>query len=269
MRLLIKHVTHYTYEAPVQYSIQRLRLTPQTYAAQKIETWKLTAPGIASAMLYHDAFGNLVHLIDAANVAGPFDIVAEGIVDVVDAAGVVERLAVPVQDAVCLRQTDATRPSQPMLDLLKGVAPPQGRTLPFVHDLMAAIHSAVAYETGTTQAETTAAQAFPQGRGVCQDHAHVFIGLGRASGLPSRYVTGYLMAGDETLSPAAHAWAEVLVPDLGWVGFDAANLKCPTEHYVRVACGLDAPATAPVRGCRRGGNAEHMSVEVRVEMAQQ
>ena len=142
-----------------------------------------------------------------------------------------------------------------------------GRNVGFLHGLMAATHGAVAYETGTTHAFTTAAEAFAQGRGVCQDHAHVFIGLARANNIPARYVTGYLMADD--VSPAAHAWAEALVPDLGWVGFDAANAKCPTDHYVRVASGLDAAGTAPLRGCRRGGQAEQMTVEVRVEISQQ
>jgi transglutaminase-like putative cysteine protease len=62
----------------------------------------------------------------------------------------------------------------------------------------------------------------------------------------------------------------LLVADLGWVGFDAANGQCPTEHYVRVAAGLDAAAVAPIKGSRRGSPSdEHMTVEVRVEIAQQ
>ena len=91
----------------------------------------------------------------------------------------------------------------------------------------------------------------------------------RAAGIPARYVTGYLVTGQGASSTAAHAWAEALVPDLGWVGFDPANAKCPTDNYVRVAAGLDAAGVAPVGGSRRGGDAERMRVEVRVEIAQQ
>ena len=91
----------------------------------------------------------------------------------------------------------------------------------------------------------------------------------RAAGIPARYVTGYLVTGQGASSTAAHAWAEALVPDLGWVGFDPANAKCPTDNYVRVAAGLDAAGVAPIRGSRRGGNGERMRVEVRVEIAQQ
>jgi transglutaminase-like putative cysteine protease len=94
--------------------------------------------------------------------------------------------------------------------------------------------------------------------------------VARHLGIPARYVTGYLVTGVGASSSAAHAWAEFLVPDLGWVGFDAANGQCPTEHYVRVASGLDAASVAPVRGTRRGGSGpEHMRVEVRVEISQQ
>jgi transglutaminase-like putative cysteine protease len=64
---------------------------------------------------------------------------------------------------------------------------------------------------------------------------------------------------------AGHAWAEAFVPDLGWVGFDAANGICATEAHVRVAAGLDYLGAAPVRGARRGGGAEHLAVEVIVD----
>ena len=138
-----------------------------------------------------------------------------------------------------------------------------------LHALMAEIHGRVAYEIGATHAHTTAAEAFADGRGVCQDHAHIFIAAARSAGIPARYVTGYLVTGMGASSTAAHAWAEALVPDLGWVGFDPANATCPTENYVRVAAGLDAASVAPIRGSRRGGNGERMRVEVRVEIAQQ
>ena len=88
-------------------------------------------------------------------------------------------------------------------------------------------------------------------------------------GFPARYVSGYLCSvGD---APAAsHAWAEIFVADLGWVGFDAANRQSPDERYVRIACGRDYRDAAPVRGVRLGGIAETLEVTVSVaESAQQ
>ena len=69
-------------------------------------------------------------------------------------------------------------------------------------------------------------------------------------------------------SPASHAWTEIHVPDLGWVGFDAANRMCPDERYVRVACGRDYHDAAPVRGLRHGGAAETLEVRVAISQAQ-
>ena len=71
--------------------------------------------------------------------------------------------------------------------------------------------------------------------------AQIFISAARLLGVPARYVSGHLSRQDGRHDQdAAHAWAEAWVEDLGWVGFDPANGICPTEHYVRVAVGLDA-----------------------------
>ena len=61
---------------------------------------------------------------------------------------------------------------------------------------------------------------------------------------------------------AAHAWAEAYVPDLGWTGFDPANGVCADHSYLRVAVGLDYLDAAPLRGARRGGGEERLSVSV-------
>ena len=66
---------------------------------------------------------------------------------------------------------------------------------------------------------------------------------------------------------AGHAWAEAYVPNLGWVGFDAANGICTTDTHARVAIGLDYLGAAPVRGTRYGGGTETLTVAVRVEQA--
>lgn len=64
---------------------------------------------------------------------------------------------------------------------------------------------------------------------------------------------------------ASHAWAEALVPDLGWVGFDPTNGISSGEQHIRVAAALDYLGAAPVRGSRSGGGEEEMTVELRVE----
>ncbi len=141
----------------------------------------------------------------------------------------------------------------------------------------------VEYVKGATDAHTEAAEALADGKGVCQDHAHIFIAAARTLAIPARYVTGYLVMHGDGPDPdeeaadtaeaapadAHHAWAEAWVEALGWVGFDVANRVCPTDHYVRLACGLDASYAAPIIGSRRGGGGEKLEVSVAVQQQQQ
>jgi transglutaminase-like putative cysteine protease len=269
MRITIHHETTYHFDAQPNHLVQRLHLTPAAFAAQQVVNWKISAPGIDNALGYVDGFGNLVHLLTAEVPGTEFRILAEGVVQTADASGVVRGLVSTLPDHIYLRQTDRTMPSASMNTALSTV-PSKGTALERAHLLMQLVHGRIAYEVGTSVAETTAAEAFANSRGVCQDHAHILIGLARALHIPARYVTGYLITGIGMSSTAAHAWAELLIPELGWVGFDAANGQCPTDHYVRLAAGLDAGAVAPVKGSRRGAfGSEQLTVAVRAEIAQQ
>jgi transglutaminase-like putative cysteine protease len=92
-----------------------------------------------------------------------------------------------------------------------------------------------------------------------------YIAAARHLGEPARYVSGYFVRADGAVTQeAGHAWAEALIPDLGWVGFDPANCICPTDAHVRVAIGLDYLGAAPVRGSRYGGGGERLDVTLKV-----
>ena len=82
-------------------------------------------------------------------------------------------------------------------------------------------------------------------------------------------MTGYLHLEAKSAAVANHAWAEAWIGGLGWVGFDPANHICPTERYVRLACGFDAASAAPITGTRRGGGTEELRVDVMVRQQQQ
>ena len=268
MRLSVRHVTHFEYDSVLDYSVQRLHLTPLSFASQKVVQWAITTPGIENALSYIDGFGNIVYLVTCSNIKGPVEVIAEGLVDCENAGGLVSGVVCAAPNSVFLRQTVATRPSALIQEKVQTLIS-QLQGLEQLHALMGSIHKQVEFTIGATNASTTAAEAFLSGRGVCQDHTHIFLGVARSLGFAARYVTGYLVTGIGASSSASHAWAEAFVPDLGWVGFDAANGICPTDHYVRVAAGIDAAAVTPIRGSRRGGAHETMTVEVRVEIDQQ
>ena len=106
------------------------------------------------------------------------------------------------------------------------------------------------------------------GSGVCQDHAHIFIGIARALDIPARYVSGYLMMDDRIDQEATHAWAEAHVEHLGWVGFDISNGISPDQRYVRLATGRDYRDAAPITGISIGATTRELSVQVAVERQQ-
>ena len=136
--------------------------------------------------------------------------------------------------------------------------------------LASTVADAIAYRPGVTHAHTTAAEALALGEGVCQDHAHALIACANHRGIPARYVSGYLFAdADGQAHEAAHAWAELHVAGLGWVGFDPANRCCPDARYIRLGSGFDAQDAAPIRGIARGGAGEDMDVTVAILQATQ
>jgi transglutaminase-like putative cysteine protease len=269
MRLKVHHTTRYEYENLPSHVVQRLHLEPADFASQRNIGWSITVPGSKSALRYRDGFGNWVHLVTFTPDDSSVAIVAEGEVETQDAAGLVKGLSPTAPEAVFLRSTPATLADKRLQEFTDGIAGKR-TALDTAHVIMQAVHSAVAYEVGTSHAHTTAAEAFADGRGVCQDHAHIMLTVARRLAIPARYVTGYLVTGQGASSTAAHAWAELFIADLGWVGFDAANGQCPTDHYVRVAAGHDAASVSPVKGSRRGAHGpEQLRVEVRVEISQQ
>jgi transglutaminase-like putative cysteine protease len=267
MRVGIRHKTHYSYEALGSLAVQRLRLTPADNRAQKVLSWAIEADGIEEAAAYTDGFGNRVHLITHCKPYDKLTIVATGEVETSDTGGMLGETGEMANPRVFLRATPLTETSAGIEALADGLG--QVKALDRLHLLLEAIVTHVEYDTDATHPGTSAADAFAAGRGVCQDHAHIFIAGARRLGMPARYVTGYLHMESEANAVAHHAWAEAYVQNLGWVGFDPANHICPTERYVRLACGFDAPSAAPISGARRGGGAEKLTVDVMVRQQQQ
>ena len=261
MRIAVCHTTSYRSDPPAR-AIQALRLVPASLRGQAVLSWQVRLEGAQAGLRYTDAFGNQVALAASHGAVGEVSVTAEGVVETQDTAGVVGFPAEAVVPAVCLRETALTAPDAAIRKFAVGCR--RENALATLHALLQGLHAEVAYEPGATASTTTAADAFAARRGVCQDHAHVFIAAARSLGLPARYATGYLVT-DEAQAAAHHAWAEAMVPDIGWVGFDPANGQCPTERYVRLAVGLDALEAAPIRGVRLGGAVERLAVNVAVQ----
>lgn len=263
MTLSIRHTTHYAFAQPVVHALQRLRLTPKETQGQRIIDWTMTFDNAHAKLQYDDQHCNHVTLIGLAPGAREVTVTCQGTVETDDNAGLIGRHSGHLPLWSFLRQTPLTRPGAKLRGLLREVAGPasvgvDGAPLDFLHALSGLIRDRIAYEAGRTHSATTAEEAVGHGAGVCQDHAHIFIGAARASGIPARYVSGYLMMDDRVEQEATHAWAEAHVEGLGWVGFDVSNGISPDPRYVRVATGSDYRDAAPITGISFGAAADEV-----------
>lgn len=265
MTLRIRHVTRYAYDAPAPFGLQRLRKTPKSHRHQRVLAWRTEVQGGRKELSFEDHHRNTVELVSFEPDTTEVTLISEGEVAIADNHGVVGPHEGFAPLWLFLRPTARTRPGKALREIARAVAP--APPLERLHALSAATHDAVRYERGGSHPDWSAEDAAQAGRGVCQDHAHLFIAIARAWRIPARYVSGYLMMDGVQTQEAMHAWAEAHVDGLGWVGFDVSNGISPDARYVRVATGLDYDDAAPVSGSRIGGGAETLSVAL--EVAQQ
>lgn len=265
MRLSISHTTHYRYSQPAFHGLQRLRLKPKTSHGQKVLEWDMRLEGLQRECEYDDHNHNWTVLASVEPGTNEVTIACSGLVETADNAGVVGRHTGLMPLWVFLNQTPLTRPGPKMQALCAPLVRSEGAALDKLHDLSRRVLDGVRYDIGHTDADTLAEEAVAAGHGVCQDHAHVFIGCARMLGIPARYVSGYLMMDDRIDQEAGHGWAEAHVEGLGWVGFDVSNGICPDARYVRVATGCDYREAAPVTGISYGAGESILSVSLAVQ----
>jgi transglutaminase-like putative cysteine protease len=264
MRIFVEHQTHYDYEEPVRYAIQRIYLTPREEAGQRLIRWEVSGSGELSHQ--RDAFGNTVTTMVIARPSRNVFFRVSGEVEMVIREGLLGHLP-PADDGassppvdVFLRQTPLTIPCREMIDLAADLTPRSSVAELLV--LAGRVEDHLTYTHGVTHVGTTAIDAWQRGAGVCQDHAHVMLAICRAAGVPARYVSGYL-SGEARASQATHAWVDCWLEG-HWVSVDITHRCLATDRWIRLAIGADYEAVSPVRGVRHGGGLETMRVSVTV-----
>jgi len=276
--LLVRHVTELQYDAPVEEAHTEVRKAPVDTGLQRVLTHKVEVEPAAILGSYRDYFGNTVHHFDLLEPHESLRIVAESVVETSHAVACGpesepdprtwrERHAEFLHVSPCVPEL----PEYASID--HGVIPGLDADvfLGALEDLGATMVHDFRYEPGITGVESSPAELFAKGGGVCQDFAHVAIGVLRRSGVPARYASGYVYdpasaSSGSTLRGAAasHAWVQARHPDLGWVGLDPTNDKLVDWQYVRVAVGRDYGDVRPVRGVFRGEGGQRLSVAVEV-----
>ncbi len=269
MKLAISHQTSYRYSHPATYTIQLLRLTPRPEPHQRLLEWSIETPGRRTRHL--DAFGNVTHTLVVDHALDQLSVTARGVVETspVPNGRVVDgpdggRTPLPIE--TFLVPTALTMADESVQTFTHAAVPRGLRNPRDALVLAQAICDRVVYESGVTSVTSAASQALALGRGVCQDHAQLFLAAARHLHVPARYVSGYVHPGDTTHA-ASHAWVDVWFGDSGWTSIDVTHGEYIGPMHVRVAVGRDYESASPVRGVRTGGGQEAMHVGVTVTEA--
>lgn len=263
MRLSIEHHTQYRFTQPQTRLVQMLRLTPQDTVDQTVLSWRLDVDCDVRLRDSMDGFGNRVTMLYADGPLDSISITVAGEVLTTESNGVVRGSHEPLPEALFLRTTPRTVPSEALADFARSAAVWGSDRLDSLHRWNGALAARFADAPDLPDSGVSAARAFGKAQPSSRDLAHILIAGARALGVPARYVSGYRQrAGDEC---APHGWAEAWVDDLGWVGFDPSAGISPDEHYVRVAVGLDAPGASAIAGSRLGQGSEELEVDLHVE----
>ncbi len=82
----------------------------------------------------------------------------------------------------------------------------------------------VEYDLSSLTAATSqkASWVLEQRRGVCDEMTSLFVAMARSVGIPARFVSGISYTSSDLFSEPwqPHGWAEIYLPDVGWVSFD-------------------------------------------------
>ena len=305
MLLHVVHVTRYQYTPWVENANHVVHLKPASTPRQTLLRHSLhISPTPAQQREVMDVYGNSRSFFSLQTSHDVLRVVADSVVstssmlqgcDEAEKSAMADLLDLPwerVRDQFRYRAGAAysgaweflfASPYVPRDDAFMQFARPSfapGRPLPeAAHDLMERIHSTMVYESHSTEVSTPALVALKQGKGVCQDFAHIMVACCRAMGLPARYVSGYMLTQPPPGQPrligcdASHAWASVYCPALPgsdgtgtgqWLDFDPTNNRAPGEDYVTLATGRDFLDVSPLRGVIRGGSQHILDVAVTV-----
>ncbi len=284
-RYHLTHVTEFHYDGPVSESYNEVRLRPMHDDRQSCLSFRLTTSPTSRTTSYRDAFGNWVHQF---NVLGPhrqlkvqadcvvlaheYEFVPNG-ATLADLDKQQEELLEEFYDFVA--PTEYV-PHLPDLDefILASEQQSGGTVAGFAQAISEVIHQHFEYMKGATHVRSSIQDSISARAGVCQDFAHVLLGIARKRGLPARYVSGYMVS-EGSAEPdakleeviggqASHAWTEVYVLGSGWMPLDPTLGKPVGLRHVRLAYGRDYGDVAPVRGVYKGHAGQRLSVDVRV-----
>ncbi|HEX4321793.1 MAG TPA: transglutaminase family protein [Acidobacteriaceae bacterium] len=277
----IRHLTRFRYKEPVSESIMEIRMHPRSDLSQHVLSFSLSVSPRCRVFSYRDHYGNDVQHFDIPGDHDQLVIVAESLVRhqmeaeppsflSPDAWGALDAMIGEGDYGEMLLPSTFAQFTPALLELAKKLdVVRRDDPLMVVHELNKRLYEYFDYVPRSTKVDSPIDVAIASHKGVCQDFAHTMIALLRHIGIPARYVSGYLYRGrgdhDRSLPDASHAWVEVLMPHLNWVGLDPTNDLVAHNRHIRTAVGRDYADVPPTHGIYRGKTASELYVAVHVE----
>ena len=274
-QLRVVHSTGYRYAESATASFNEIRMIPRSTHAQQVLHSRVEISPVPWTYTYTDYWGTAVTAFEVFERHEALEVNATSVVDVLrppEQAGGLgwPELASPrVSDRYCefLGLTDRVYPPADLANWVRETRNLSATPRDAVEQIVDRIYGQVSYVSGATSVHTSAAEAWQQRSGVCQDMAHLVIGALRVAGVPCRYVSGYLMPKKDAeigvpYVGESHAWVQYW--DGRWVGVDPTNNLRPGEMHVEVAIGRDYADVPPLHGIFTGGRASDMFVAVEI-----
>jgi transglutaminase-like putative cysteine protease len=279
----IRHVTRFQYGGPVSESVMEVRKHPRSDGSQRCFNYNLKVTPRARVFSYRDYLGNSVYHFDVPGRYTKLVITSMSQVEVQKPPELPARMSTYAWaelDAMIssgdywemLEPSHYAAPSRLLRELARSwKLERRDDPLTLVRELNQRVYDWFAYVPSSTQVDSPIDHTLEIRKGVCQDFAHILITMLRELRIPTRYVSGYLYHGrndhDRSAEGATHAWAEALLPGLGWVGLDPTNNLMAGERHIRTAIGRDYQDVPPTRGVFKGDVASQLSVAVRVSQS--
>lgn len=272
----IHHVTRYEYDRPVKESVNEIRVYPFAGQEQEVLYHQVNITGEPDVLLIHDYWGNRAGMFNLLPPHKQMIIESKLIIRTIgkefadhNTVSGFDALGAEVDNNLRLLELSRAEeiPLRQQLTKLAGdIYRPGDPVAAVVEKCSSYIFNNFKYIKGITSVETTMAEILDHRSGVCQDFAHVMLGILRTLQIPGRYVSGYICPNKDGMrgEGATHAWVEAWIPGSGWTGIDPTNNVWVTTNHVKLAAGRNFNDCSPIKGTFKGPAHQSLFVHVSI-----
>lgn len=271
----IKHITRYSYASTVIDCSNQVMLYPINDSLQIVKSHELRITGDPALEVFTDFFGNRIGVFSLVQPHNELTIQSDIVVSTTTVIAPLDDMPAEAQwqelSKMCgifpymdFMHREKFAGDEEMQQFLSGIIDTNKTPLVNANILSEYVYNNFEYKKGVTSIETKVDEILELKAGVCQDFAHVLLVMLHMTGIPARYVSGYICPRDKEMrgEGATHAWVEAYIPFFGWLGLDPTNNCIVSDRHVRLAIGRNFSDCTPVKGTYKGSSEHTLEVSV-------